>query len=162
MEPKLIEIADRKLIGMRVRTSNSENTARELWQRFKPRVKEIEGRTSTDFYSVQIFEDDTTFENLTPATMFEKWAAVEVDRPGNLPEGMETLTILGGTYAVFVHRGLPSAFGKTASYIYGEWMPGSDYELDARPHFEIMSEAYRADDPNAEEEVWLPVRKKNA
>jgi AraC family transcriptional regulator len=45
-------------------------------------------------------------------------------------------------------------------YIFGEWLPNSSYELDTREHFEILSEGYRPDDRDAEEEIWIPIRKK--
>lgn len=32
------------------------------------------------------------------------------------------------------------------------------YEIDFRPHFEILGEKYKNNDPGSEEEVWIPVR----
>ena len=40
-------------------------------------------------------------------------------------------------------------------------MPASEYILDKRPHFEILGEKYKNDDPASEEEVWIPVRLKS-
>lgn len=45
--------------------------------------------------------------------------------------------------------------------IFSDWLPKSDYELDERPHFEILDEKYKNDDPNSEEEIWIPIRNKN-
>lgn len=160
-EPKIVEIKDRELIGMRVRTTLSENKTFELWQKFKPRVKDIKDRSDTDFYSVQIFEKGLKLEQLTPQTEFEKWAAVQVENFDNIPDKLEVLTIPNGKYAVFIHHGTPQEFAKTSAFIYGVWLPTSEFELDERPHFEIMSADYRPNDPNAEEEVWIPIRKKN-
>ncbi|MEO0528391.1 MAG: GyrI-like domain-containing protein, partial [Bacteroidota bacterium] len=75
------------------------------------------------------------------------------------PMGMETYTISGGTYAVFVHKGPASTFGNTMGYIFNVWMPKSGYRLDGREHFEILTETYRPNDPDAKEEVWVPVMK---
>jgi AraC family transcriptional regulator len=61
-------------------------------------------------------------------------------------------------YAVFTHRGPASTFARTAGYIYGVWLPASDYMLDARPHLAVMGPDYDPQDPEAEEEVWVPVR----
>lgn len=160
-EPKIIEIEERKLLGMRVETTLAENKTLELWKNFKPRVKEIKTRTDTDFYSVQIFEKGLKFENLTPATAFEKWAAVRVEHLENVPDKMKSLIIPRGKYAVFVHQGTPQEFAKTAAFIFGKWLPNSSFDLDERPHFEIMSADYRSDDPKAEEEIWIPVKDKN-
>jgi AraC family transcriptional regulator len=40
------------------------------------------------------------------------------------------------------------------------WLPSSDYVLDNRPHFEILGEKYKINDPESEEKIWIPVRKK--
>lgn len=59
---------------------------------------------------------------------------------------------------MFIHRGGPATFPEAARYFFGGWLPQSGYEADDRPHFEILSQECRPDDPEAEEEVWVPVR----
>ena len=48
----------------------------------------------------------------------------------------------------------------TFRYILGEWMRDSDYDLDNRPHFEILGEKYKNGSPDSEEEIWIPVKLK--
>ena len=69
-------------------------------------------------------------------------------------------TLKKGLYAVFIHKGTSAEFPKTFLYILGQWLPQSEYELDDRPHFEILGEKYKNNDPSSEEEVWVPIRKK--
>lgn len=157
-EPRIVTISELKLVGKRIQTTLAENSTGKLWQSFGPYKKEILHPANTNLYSVQIFAEDQDFEKFTPQTRFEKWAAIEVDRFDKLPDGMEILTLKGGKYAVFIHKGLPSDFPKTSHYIHREWMPNSLYELDSRPHFEIMQEGYSPTDPEAEEEVWIPIK----
>lgn len=157
-QPQILKLPSKQLIGLCIQTTLAENSTKELWQSFKPRVKDIKSVVPNAFYSVQIFTHQGPF---TPQTKFEKWAAVAVRQLDNVPKGMEVLTIPEGEYAVFIHKGLPSDFPKTSQYIFGTWLPQSKYELDDRPQFEIMDDEYRPDDPEAEEEVWIPVRKKN-
>ncbi|WP_371811654.1 GyrI-like domain-containing protein [Flavobacterium sp. M31R6] len=38
------------------------------------------------------------------------------------------------------------------------WIPNSKYDLDHRPHFEILGAKYKKDDPNSEEEIWVPIK----
>lgn len=46
-----------------------------------------------------------------------------------------------------------------AEYIYGSWLPNStEYARDNRPHFEILGEKYKNNDPESEEEIWIPVK----
>jgi AraC family transcriptional regulator len=158
---RIEEIDERNLVGIKIRTSTAEKSTRDLWQTFKPLARTIRGRESTDFYSVEVFDAATNFENFTPETPFEKWAAVEVSGGEDVPDGMETMT-LSGTYAVFLHTGLPSDFPATSRYIFDEWMPASDYVVDRRPHFEIMTADYLPDDPEATEEIYVPVKARTA
>jgi predicted transcriptional regulator YdeE len=49
------------------------------------------------------------------------------------------------------------AFDTIQNYIYTEWLPASNYELDNRPQFEILGVKYKTNDPNSEEEIWIPI-----
>jgi AraC family transcriptional regulator len=89
---------------------------------------------------------------------FDKRAGLEVRDFNTVPPGMETFIIPAGKYAVFSHIGTASDAPKTFGYIFGTWLPQSDYKVDLRPHFEILGEKYRRDDPDSEEEVWIPVK----
>lgn len=40
------------------------------------------------------------------------------------------------------------------------WLPASDYNLDNRPHFEVLGEKYKNNDPTSEEEIWIPIKLK--
>lgn len=159
---KIIHAPARKLVGMRIRTTLSEyNATRALWQRFKANLKTISNRMpNTGYYSVQDYENLDYFKAFNPATPFYKWAAVEVTTFENIPPEMEILFIESGLYAVFIHRGTPATFAQTAQYIYGQWLPSGDYVLNNGPHFEIMDEQYNPANPEAEEEVWVPIKVK--
>ena len=89
---------------------------------------------------------------------FEKWAGVEVSDSSEQAAGIELLTIPSGEYAVFTHRGPASAGPKTYQYIYGVWFPASDYIIDNRPHFALMDEKYKHDEPDSEEDIYIPVK----
>lgn len=54
MEPKILTVTEKKLIGMQVKTSHSDNKIPELWQRFMPRRNEIKNNKNTGYYSVRI------------------------------------------------------------------------------------------------------------
>ncbi|HRG91069.1 MAG TPA: GyrI-like domain-containing protein, partial [Chitinophagales bacterium] len=145
------------LVGKRITTSLVQNRTAELWRSFMPHRKSITYTVGTSLYSAQLYADGY-FNSYNPAAEFEKWAAVEVTGFENLPEGMEVLTIPAGMYAVFIHKG-PAADGpKTFQYIFTQWLPQSGYVVDNRPHFEVMGEKYKADSPDSEEELWVPVK----
>ncbi len=145
------------LIGRRLRMSQANNRSRELWQSFRPVVPAIKNRIGENFYSVQIYDGHGYFAAFSPTREFERWATVEVSSVVDLPSALEILSLTGGLYAVFTYRGTPAEFGAFAQQIFGVWLPGSGYVLDDRPHFEILSPSYRADDPDAEEAIYIPV-----
>ena len=156
MQPRIETPEPKKLVGKRLTMSVANNLTGELWSSFIPRVEAISNRVSKDLISMQIYKPDY-FSPFNPANEFEKWATAEVSDFSQVPEGMETFTLTGGLYAVFDYKGSsndPSIF----QYIFGSWIPHSDYLLDDRPHFEVLGEKYKNADPNSEEEIWIPVR----
>lgn len=94
----------------------------------------------------------------SPDALFAKWAAVEVTNLDEIPEGMKSYIIEGGKYAVFVHHGPAIAFPRTMAFIFQQWFPNSGYVVDSREHFEILEEGYSPTDPDATEEIWIPIR----
>jgi AraC family transcriptional regulator len=160
MEPRIERLQDLKLIGKKVRMSFVGNKTRELWQSFMPKRADIKKTIGSALYSVEIYNDTNFFRDFNPAKEFEKWAAVKVSDFSVIPDGMESLMIPAGDYAVFQYKGKPSAARATYQYIYGNWIPGSEYSLDDRPHFALMGEKYKGEDPDSEEELWIPIKKK--
>ena len=160
MEPRIEKIEETKLIGNKTKMSFVNNKTMELWQSFMPKRKEVNNPVGTELYSVELYNDRMFFKNFDPTKEFEKWAAIKVNEFDNVPNGLETLIIPKGEYAVFHYKGKPSEAQSTYQYIYGQWMPNSEYDLDDRPHFALMGEKYKGEDPESEEEFWIPIRKK--
>jgi len=159
MEFRIKKIDPKYLIGMHMNMSLSDNKTPELWQKFMPRRADVENRTSNDFISMQVYEEHES--NLfSPSTQFRKWAVVEVTDKTKVPDGMESYYLPGGLYAVFIHIGPVTDFPKTMKYIFGSWLPESGYALDTREHFEVLPETYQPMDPEAREEVWMPIKSK--
>jgi AraC family transcriptional regulator len=125
-----------------------------------PRRKEIRNKLNAELISVEIYDQNLDFKDFNPNTVFEKWAAVEVLAFEEIPENMETLTLTGGLYAVFLYKGAANECASTFRYIFGTWLPASGYSLDNRPHFEVMGEKYKGNDPASEEEIWIPIEPK--
>ena len=159
MEPTIETIAEKKLVGKRIRTSFSVNRTFELWSNFMPRRKEIQNIIGTERYSIQIYEP-MFFNNFDQNKEFEKWATVEVTDFDSVPDGMETFILIKGLYAVFLYHGAASEATPTFQYILDAWLPNSEYKLDDRPHFEVLGEKYKNEDPNSEEILWIPIKRK--
>lgn len=82
---------------------------------------------------------------------------MEVRDYNEIPDGMEPFELPGGLYAVFDYKG-SSSDPRIFQYIFSEWLPNSEYQLDNRPHFEVLGEKYKNNDPESKEEIWIPVR----
>lgn len=160
MKPRIEIISGKKLVGIRMTMTLSDNKTFELWRSFMPGRKEITNNIGNDLFSLQIYSTDY-FTNFNPSKEFEKWAAMEVSDVANVPGEMESLILPAGMYAVFLHKGTASEGEKTFRYIFETWLTGSAYVLDNRPHFEILGEKYKNEHPDSEEEVWIPIKLKD-
>jgi AraC family transcriptional regulator len=158
MQPIIMTLAEKKLIGKQVIMSLAENKTPILWRSFMPSRKDIKNTVSSEMISMSVYPEPLKLGDFQQE--FAKWAAVEVSDFDNVPEGMETFVLESGLYAVFHYQGL-STDSSIFVYILGTWLPNSKYELDARPHFEVLGEKYKNADPNSEEDIWIPIKPKS-
>lgn len=159
-EPRIENLPQTKLVGRHVSMSMANNHTGELWRSFMPERKLISNLADENFYSVEVYPDLQFFASFNPAAEFQKWAAVKVSDNSGVPESMESLVIPEGLYAVFQFKGTPANVPQFMQYVFGSWMPASEYELDHRPHFALMGEKYKNNEPESEEEFWIPISPK--
>lgn len=85
----------------------------------------------------------------------------DADDVKEIPEGFSIINIPAYTWAIFKCVGLtPESIRKTWGDIYGEWLPGADYELI--PDYDI--ENYLPGDNTSSDyvsEIWIPVKEKD-
>lgn len=158
MNPRFEILSEKKLVGEKMAMSFANHTINELWRSFLPRKKEISNNLSNELISMVIYATNHS-DDFKLTNIFERWAVVEVSDFYNIPNNMSTFILAGGLYAVFDYKGL-STDNTIFEYIFGTWLPTSDYMLDNRPHFEILGEKYKNNDPNSEEEIWIPIKHK--
>lgn len=159
LQPEIKTLSETRLVGKRINMSFAANRTSELWRNFMPLKSRIKYAIGSDLYSIEIYPEDF-FAKFDPGREFIKWAAVPVSKSRELPEDLQELVIPEGLYAVFPYKGKASEAAGTYQYIYSTWIPGSEYTLDHRPHFAVMGEKYKNEDPDSEEELWIPVRAK--
>lgn len=139
--------------------SYADNKTFELWSSFMPRRKELKSEIGEDLYSVQNYPEGF-YEQFKFDRIFEKWACIEASETEVIPQGMERIQIPEGKYAVFIFKGTNDQASEFFKSIFYQWLPQSDYILDLRPHFEILGKNYKNNDPNSEEEIWIPIKDK--
>jgi AraC family transcriptional regulator len=155
-EPIIQNLPEKIIAGKKLNMSLQVNRTGELWKSFMEQRHLLTERTENEFFSVQIYPKGY-FEKFDPLNEFEKWAGAEVANPDAIAAEMQKLIIPAGTYAVFHYKG--SSLDTTIfRYIFTEWLPRSEYELDDRPHFEILGEKYKNADPHSEEDICIPVK----
>lgn len=154
----MVSFAGKTLVGKRMTMSLVDNQTGMLWRSFMTNRKQVKHASLDELFSVQVYSN-SYFSAFNPHILFEKWAAIEVSEVSDLPVDMELLSIPPGLYAVFHYKGLssdPTVF----EYIYNNWLPNSNFELENRPHFEVLGRKYQNNHPESEEEIWIPVRSK--
>lgn len=157
MESRIVNMAQKILVGKQLSMSMADNKTGQLWQSFMPVRNTIPYRSGTDLFSLQLYPADY-FSAFNPHRSFTKWAATEVSEATDVPEGLEVLRVEGGLYAVFPHTGMGT---EIFSFIFSEWLPKSEYILANRPHFELLGEKYKQGSADSEEEIWIPVEPKH-
>lgn len=158
---KIEKIEAFELAGMKAVLRAAQPDPSSLWKRFMPQLKHLEPhRENDDLYALQQYPSPLKSLEFEPESRFECWAGTRI-KSGSapLPEGIKRLQVKGGLYAIFIHRGPASAFSHTLQAIYDQWLPGSGYKIDQRAHFQVMGPGYAGPNhPEAEEEIWIPVR----
>ncbi|MCX6230387.1 MAG: GyrI-like domain-containing protein [Bacteroidetes bacterium] len=157
MDARIEIINEKKLVGKRIQMSFTDNKTFDLWHSFMSQRDKIRNNIGTALYSVEVYAHDF-FLSFDTGRSFDKWAAIEVSVIDSIPEGMESLIIPEGSYAVFLHKGPASEGGKTYHYIFDTWLPNSEYLLDNRPHFAVMGSKYKYEAADSEEEIWIPIK----
>ena len=157
--PEINHLYEKRLTGIRMRMSFNAYNSGELWKTFMPRRSEIKNRLSNELISLAVYPEFYFSGNIDPQIEFEKWALAEIADFDDVPPGMETFILQEGLYAVFRYKGL-STDNSIYRWIFSEWLPTSGFEIDNRPHFEILGEKYRNGDPESEEEIWIPLVQK--
>ena len=160
MLPQIKTLQPKKLVGKRQKMSIANNFTGILWQSFMPRRKEIKNNLNSDLISMQVYDQDHDFQHFNANKTFDKWATIEVDGFENVPDAMETFILEGGLYAVFQYKGDSRNGATFFQNIFQNWLPNSGYLLDNRPHFEILGERYKNNNPDSEEEIWIPIKEK--
>ena len=155
IEPVILNFDGAVLCGASEAMSLQTFTPWTLWPRVMPRLAQIRNRTSQDLISLRNFNGIPVFGPQANPD-FTYWGGVAVLEAN---KGFEHLEIPAGTYAVFHYKGL-SSDSTIWRYIYSQWLPNSEWELDERPHFERLGSKYKNDDPTSEEDIYIPIRPK--
>ncbi|REL25857.1 AraC family transcriptional regulator [Thalassotalea euphylliae] len=152
MAPEIIDQPAMKIVGIASQYDDGALSLPKLWSAFAPYRNSIPNRVGTDFFGIyeayEETEDNTTFVYI---------CAAQVANFGEVPEGMITRELSAQRYARFTHIGPLAKLEDTLRYIWGSWLPKSDYEYAEKPDFELLPASFNDADPNNKIYLNIPI-----
>lgn len=130
-----------------------------LWDEYGKRRAEIAGGEPDASLGVVMGLPE---EERSHPDEFHYIAGHEVASLDAVPDGMEGKEIPPATYAIFTHRGPIARIGEIYGYIYGEWLPTSEYGRATGPEFELYDGRFRHDAADSEMDIYIPIVPKEA
>lgn len=158
LQPKIVERQEDLAIG--IGGGYHEGTTdkiKDLWTEFRGRMAEIPA--TKPGYCLGVCQPTHPDIEKKSEDCFVYVAALPVATADKVPAGMVVCKIPAGKYAVFTHKGPISKIHETLKYIWGTWMPASEYKhWQGRPDFEYMDERFDAHSEDSEFDICVPLR----
>jgi len=155
MEPTIITRDAIKLVGIANHYDEKDLSLPRLWSGFRPYRDSIKNRASDESFGIyESYEEDGDKVN------FSYVCCEPVLNFDHVPEGMITRELPEQLYAKFTHRGSIADLDKTLKYIWGSWLPKSNYEYQEKPDFELYPPNYNVMDPDATMTIHIPIKEK--
>lgn len=161
IKPRIVEIDDIKVAGLRCETTLRDNVIPELWQRFTKIIDTIPNKAmdARTFGICECSPSVSSIYSMNKDALFHEVASVEVSSFDGIPDSVVKKTIIGGKYAVFTHKGSLVNLKKTFDYIWSTWMIGSRVQIDDREDFELYDDRFKGYyHPDSELDIYIPIR----
>ncbi len=155
MKPEIIEFNETEVISSRA-YGNYDQAASEAW-----------GNVMKYAYSNKLMSKDTRMfgishddPDITEPSRIRYDAGVDIDVDISNETHLKKMTISGGRYAKFLHKGPYQNFRETYAFIFNEWLPESGYQLRDDPCFEIYlnKDPRRTKPENLKTEIYIPIQ----
>ena len=130
--------------------NNISETLPWLWEKFLPRISDIERPVPGMAYGV-IRQEARESERLRYT------AAMQVSEPYSVPSGMSAVLVPGAMYAKFTHRGSAESLDRTVNYIYSTWLAQSGLQHTYGPDLEFYGPAYKPASQDSEIVYAIPI-----
>lgn len=160
VHPKILELPEIMVAGVRGTTTLRDNRLRALWERANSLYTQIPNRIpgGRAFGICEACENNTLY-TMNEDIFFTEVAGMEVSSFEGLAEPFVAKTIPGGRYAVFTHRGTLRMLPQTFDYIWGTWFLTTKEEMDGREDFELYDQRFLGyDHPDSEVDLYIPIR----
>lgn len=160
VHPKIIEIPEIKVIGLREETTLKPECIKVLWEKFEDMKYQLPcySTHSRKFGIYESHQDDIHFIVNEDMVCFEV-VGIEVESFFDVPTPFVNKVISKGKYAVFTHHGSLETLSQTIDYIWGTWLLNTKEVIDYRETFELQDErflGYRH--PDSEMDIYIPIQ----
>ena len=122
----------------------------QLWQAFVPHIGSIPGRIGAGTYGLCI-------PTQPPGDSFTYVAGVEVAAADGLEAPLQGFAVPAAEYLVFTHEGPLDTLQQTMAYIFGTYLPESDFEPAGTADFERYDDRFDPETGLGGLEIWVPV-----
>lgn len=158
LQPKIVERPMELAIGMGASFKEGDfDKIHALWTDFLQRKHEI--KDARKGFALGICGPTIAGIEKAPDDTFVYMAALPVRDTGSVPEGMVLCEIPSGRYAAFTHRGKLSDLPQTVKFIWGTWLPQSEYEyIETQPDFELYDDRFDSASETGEIDIYVPIR----
>lgn len=161
VHPKIVELSDFFVAGLRGETTLRDNKLAELWKRFNTIAATVPN-PAPNARGIGVCESCTNGNSLysmSDDVPFTEVAGIEVTTLDGLAAPFVGKKVKGGRFAVFTHRGSIARLPQTFEYIWGTWFLATNEELDAREDFELYDERFLGKNhPDSEMDIYIPIK----
>lgn len=163
LKPEIVALPARTFAGIQARfisarsaDANNLRVIPALWGEFFARIRELRPVEPGVFHGLCDCGAAIGETISRPDEVFYL-AGVQVAPESSVPAGMSNWESPAGTYAKFILRGRVERIGAAMDYIYGTWLPSSDYVSDAGPDLERYDSNFDPTSADSTLEIYIPV-----
>ena len=156
LQPQIISKPEIKVIGIPKVYQYEDFDIMKLWWAFKERKEEIKNIVP-EACSFGIYENYQEQVGENEHTVFTYLCCVGVTALDDIPLGMVGRVIPEQTYAVFTHKGSVGDIDNTLRYIWGDWLPASNYTYTNTPDFELFTDRFSPGNAHSEIDLYIPI-----
>lgn len=161
MKPEIIQLPALHLLGLSARfirpmapAANNLDVVPKLYARFCPMIPTLPPPQDKYVYGAARCPADT--ESRHPDEL-EYLAAINVAAGNKAHAPLSLWKIPAGTYAAFTHRGPVAKLGETINYVFGTWLPRSNYVHGNGPNLDRQDERFGDGGAGCEFDYLIPI-----
>jgi predicted transcriptional regulator YdeE len=100
-----------------------------------------------------------SYEEQGDEVSFSYVCTVQVSSYDEIPDGMTAREIPEQMYAKFTHTGPVDNLDHTLKYIWGSWLPKSNFDYVEKPDFELYPPGFNDKDPKNKLYLHIPIKR---